>query len=143
MSIRIALALVAALAATPVLAQTAGAPGTGGAHGFMQGYGGARSLTGQPTQGTTRDANGNRLVVNGLIQTGASAYSSSSGGVSGLINGLGSGHGGIGSSTAIGNQLNVVVQGNWNTVIVNSTQTNNGQVTAGTELNGRLRLAGE
>ena len=46
----------------------------------------------------------------------------------------------IGGSTAIGNQLNVVVQGSWNTVIVNSNQTNNGDVTAGTALNGTLDL---
>ena len=38
--------------------------------------------------------------------------------------------GGIGASQAIGNQLNVVTQGNYNTVIVNSTQTNNGDVSA-------------
>ena len=46
----------------------------------------------------------------------------------------------IGGATAIGNQLNVVVQGNHNTVIVNSRQTNNGNVTAGTVLNGTLKL---
>jgi holdfast attachment protein HfaA len=33
-----------------------------------------------------------------------------------------------------------VVQGSWNTVIVNSNQTNNGDVTAGTALNGNLDL---
>ena len=44
------------------------------------------------------------------------------------------------TAAAIGNSLNVVVQGNHNTVIVNSTQVNNGAVTAGTSLNGTLRL---
>ena len=34
------------------------------------------------------------------------------------------------SATAIANQLNVVVNGNYNTVVVNSRQTNNGNVTA-------------
>ncbi|MNT63655.1 hypothetical protein D3C72_2014870 [compost metagenome] len=53
---------------------------------------------------------------------------------------IGSGQGGtnIAGATAIGNNLNVVVQGNRNTVIVNSTQTNTGNITAGTALNGSL-----
>ena len=46
----------------------------------------------------------------------------------------------IGGSTAIGNQLNVVVQGSRNTVIVNSTQTNTGAINAGTALNGNINL---
>ncbi len=82
----------------------------------------------------TRDTNGNRLIVDGLIQNGASAYSSATGGVSSSYSGAG-GAGGlnaIGGASAIGNSLNVVVQGNHNTVIVNSTQTNNGAITAGT-----------
>ncbi|MDG1416912.1 MAG: holdfast anchoring protein HfaA [Maricaulis sp.] len=68
-----------------------------------------------------RGASGNRVIVNGLIQTGV--------GVSAQLGAIGGG--GVGStSTAIGNQLNVNVSGRWNTVIVNSTQTNNGTVTA-------------
>jgi holdfast attachment protein HfaA len=42
--------------------------------------------------------------------------------------------GGWGSSTAIGNNLTVVTQGNNNTVIVNSTQINNGNISAGTNV---------
>ena len=38
----------------------------------------------------------------------------------------------------MGNQLNVITQGNWNTVIVNSTQINNGNQT--TALNGKIDL---
>jgi holdfast attachment protein HfaA len=62
--------------------------------------------------------------------------------VSSSFSGAGGSGGGtaIGGSTAIGNSLNVVVQGNHNTVIVNSTRVNNGAVTAGTSLNGTLRL---
>ena len=37
---------------------------------------------------------------------------------------------GFGGATAIGNNLTVITQGSWNTVIVNSTQINNGDVTA-------------
>ena len=81
-------------------------------------------------------------IVDGIIQAGANSYSSATGGVSSSFSGVGGANGGtaIGGSTAIGNSLNVVVQGNHNTVIVNSTQTNNGNVTAGTSLNGTLRL---
>lgn len=131
----------AALLLTPSVAaaQSAGSAGMGA---YQAGYGGSRYTTARPQTGSTRDQNGNRLIVNGIIQAGASSYSSGSGGVSSSFSGVGGGNGGtaIGGSTAIGNSLNVVVQGNHNTVIVNSTQTNNGNVTAGTSLNGTLRL---
>jgi holdfast attachment protein HfaA len=111
---------------------------------YQAGYGASRYTTARPQTGSTRDQNGNRLIVDGIIQAGASAYSSASGGVSTSFTGAGGqgAQGGttIGGSTAIGNSLNVVVQGNHNTVIVNSTQINNGNVTAGTSLNGTLRL---
>ena len=118
------------------LAQSAGSSGMGN---YTAGYGGSRYTTAQPQTGSTRDANGNRLIVNGIIQSGASAYSSTTGGVGYAGSASGNGQT-IGGSTAIGNSLNVVVQGNHNTVIVNSTQVNNGNVTAGTDLNGTLRL---
>lgn len=119
-------------------AQSAGSSGMGA---YQAGYGGSRYTTARPQTGSSRDENGNRLIVDGIIQAGASAYSRASGGVSSSFTGAGSGEGtAIGGSTAIGNSLNVVVQGNHNTVIVNSTQTNNGNVTAGTSLNGTLRL---
>lgn len=137
-------ALAVAAAATLALpaaasAQSAGSSGMGA---YSAGYGGARYTTARPQTGSTRDANGNRLIVDGIIQAGASTYSSATGGVSSSYSGAGGAGGGtaIGGSTAIGNSLNVVVQGNHNTVIVNSTQVNNGAVTAGTSLNGTLRL---
>jgi holdfast attachment protein HfaA len=109
---------------------------------FQSGYGDARTAVATPTTGSTRDANGNRLIVNGIIQNGASAYSSSSGGVARAWSGVGGQTSGtqVGGATAIGNQLNVVVTGSRNTVIVNSTQTNSGDITAGTVLNGTLNL---
>lgn len=112
--------------------------GSAGAAQFQAGYGGSRYTTAQNATGSTRDANGNRLIVDGIIQAGASSYSSSSAGVSAGHGNSGSGGTNIGGATAIGNNLNVVVQGNRNTVIVNSTQTNTGNVTAGTALNGSL-----
>ncbi|WEK58556.1 MAG: holdfast anchoring protein HfaA [Candidatus Brevundimonas phytovorans] len=119
-------------------AAAAQSSGSAGAAQFQAGYGGSRYTTAQNATGSTRDANGNRLIVDGIIQAGASSYSSSSAGVSAGQSGSGSGGTNIGGATAIGNNLNVVVQGNRNTVIVNSTQTNTGNITAGTALNGSL-----
>ena len=131
-------ALVAASLPCAASAQSAGGIGQ-----FQAGYGGARYTTARPVTGSTRDANGNRLVVDGLIQSGASSYSNASGGVATAYSGAGGQSNGqtqIGGATAIGNSLNVVVQGNRNTVIVNSTQNNTGNITAGTALNGTLNF---
>jgi len=136
-----ALAVVAAaLLAVPAVAAAQSA-GSSSAGTYQAGYGNARYATARSQTRSTRDAGGNRLIVDGIIQAGASAWSSASGGVSSSFSGAG-GTGGttIGGSTAIGNSLNVVVQGNHNTVVVNSSQVNNGDVTAGTSLNGTLRL---
>ena len=100
---------------------------------FNAGYG---RVSGQENRGVdygTRDSSGNRLIVDGLIQSGEtqSNYTSISGGVFSGSTGVGGG-----SSTAIGNNLVVVTQGNWNTVIVSSVQTNTGNVTAGSTTNG-------
>lgn len=129
--------LALSVIAVPAMAQTAG---SGGLSSFQNGYGGARQSVTTAQTGSTRDAAGNRLIVDGIIQAGASAYSAQSGGVSQTYSGSG-GHGGgtaIGGSTAIGNNLNVVVQGSHNTVIVNSRQTNTGNVSARTDLTGTL-----
>jgi holdfast attachment protein HfaA len=77
-----------------------------------------------PINPSTRDANGNRAIVNGRIDIEGSLSG-------GLMDSFGSG---LGSATAIGNQLNVVTNGNYNTVIVDSTQINNGDISA--EING-------
>lgn len=131
--------LAASLWALPAAAQS---NGSSGAAQFQAGYGAARYTTGRAQTGSTRDANGNRLIVDGIIQAGASSYSETSGGVSSTYSGAGGSNGSttIGGSTAVGNSLNVVVQGNWNTVIVNSNQVNTGDVSAGTALNGTLNL---
>lgn len=134
------LAIVVGTLAMPAVsaAQSAGSSGMGA---YTAGYGGARYSTARPQTGSTRDTNGNRLIVDGIIRAGAGTWSSASGGVSSSFSGAGANGGtAIGGSTAIGNSLNVVVQGNHNTVIVNSTQVNNEAVTAGTSLNGTLRL---
>ncbi|MDB5421167.1 MAG: holdfast attachment protein HfaA [Brevundimonas sp.] len=137
----ICLAVLAGLAA--VSSAQAQSTGSSGLSSFQAGYGGSRYTTATAQTGSTRDANGNRLIVDGIIQSGASSYSSATGGVASSYAGAGSSSSGgtvIGGSTAIGNSLNVVVQGNHNTVIVNSRQTNTGNITAGTALNGTLNL---
>lgn len=139
MTIRTATALLfGAVLLTPTAA-SAQSNGSSGAGQFQAGYGGARYTTARAQTGSTRDANGNRLIVDGIIQSGASSYSSSSAGAASAYSGAG-GSGGIAGSSAIGNSLNVVVQGDHNTVIVNSHQVNNGDITAGTALNGTLDL---
>ena len=133
----IALVTVAfAVATVPAVAQSSGSAGLSS---FQSGYGGARQSVSSAQTGSTRDANGNRLVVDGIIQAGASTYSRQSGGVSNsYTGGVGSQGNTIAGSTAIGNNLNVVVQGSHNTVIVNSRQTNTGNVSARTDLTGTL-----
>lgn len=133
--------LIAGLAGFAATA-TAQSNGASGAAPFQAGYNAARYTTGRAQTGSTRDANGNRLIVDGVIQAGASSYSETSGGVSSVFSGAGGSNGSttVGGSSAIGNSLNVVVQGNWNTVIVNSNQVNTGDVSAGTTLNGTLNL---
>lgn len=86
---------------------------------FGMGYGGFDTAI----EAGTRDENNNRTIVNGRIVTDGM-----------LTGGLGDGYGGgVGSSAqAVGNQLNVVTQGNWNTVIIDSTQINNGDISATT-----------
>jgi len=137
-----AAALACTVLASPLAVQ-AQSSGSSGAATFQAGYGGARYTTQQAQTGSTRDAGGNRLIVDGIIQSGASSYARASAGASSSYSGAGSSSSGgtaIGGATAIGNSLNVVVQGNHNTVIVNSRQTNTGDINAGTVLNGTLDL---
>ena len=80
---------------------------------------------GAPISMSTRDENGNRVIVNGRMEIEGTLSG-------GLMDGFGSGLGGS-SAQAVGNQLNVITQGNYNTVIVDSTQINNGDISADVE----------
>jgi holdfast attachment protein HfaA len=80
----------------------------------------------RPFEPSTRDANGNRVIINGRMQIEGSLSG-------GLMDGFGSGLGGS-DATAVGNQLNVITNGSYNTVIVDSTQINNGDISA--DING-------
>ncbi len=82
---------------------------------------------GQENQGVTasmRDANGNLVVVNGVIGGVSNQFFSGGGASTSASGAFASG------ATAVGNSLSVVTQGDYNTVIIDSTQINNGAVTA-------------
>ena len=87
----------------------------------------------------TRDSLGNRVIVDGIIQDGSDTgefVETDASGAGSVYSGAGGSsgrRGGIKNVTAIGNNLQVITQGNWNTVIVNSTQINNGNVTANSQ----------
>ncbi|MDO8900088.1 MAG: holdfast anchoring protein HfaA [Phenylobacterium sp.] len=100
---------------------------------FNAGWGRYAGSENRPVDVSTRDANGNRIIVDGLILTGQDQSSfSRSWGSGDAYAGVGASTGG---SSAIGNNLVVVTQGNYNTVIVNSNQVNNGNISAGTQMN--------
>jgi holdfast attachment protein HfaA len=105
---------------------------------YNGGYGRVNGQENRPVAAGTRDTNGNRVIIDGLMQTGVdqSSFSRQEGGSWAEDGGVGSS---TGTSTAIGNNLVVITQGNFNTVIVNSHQTNNGNISAGTELNGGVQ----
>jgi holdfast attachment protein HfaA len=132
--------------ALPAHAQTARRPSSS-LGDLEQPYGFAYGEQNQPIDADTRDANGNRLIVDGVIMSGAANSQTSilSGGASAWAQAFagasGSATASAGSAVqgnAVGNQLNVITQGNYNTVIVNSTQTNTGNQTV--VLNGKLNL---
>lgn len=141
---RIALALLVG-AATLSAAQTASCQTmSASASSFNAGYNASSGEFSQAINVSTKDANGNHVVVDGVIQNGAtnSVFNKQSQtGVGDTVSGAGATTNGVaGANTAIGNNITVVTQGNYNTVIVNATQTNTGAVTATTVLNGQINL---
>ena len=85
-----------------------------------------------------RDANGNLTAVNGQITSANFGVTAGAQSLATAHAGVGTGGAGtaFGGATAIGNSLNVVTLGNNNTVVVNATQTNNGNQTATATVNG-------
>jgi len=128
-------AVAAAAIAGPAAAQSMGATSSS----FNAGYGRNPGDESRPVDPGTRDANGNRLIVDGIIQTGAGASAYARSDAYG-VGGVGGGGGILGGGTAIGNNLVVITQGSWNTVIIDSTQINNGDVSADVDLNGTVDL---
>jgi holdfast attachment protein HfaA len=137
-------------------AALAGSAAQAGTLGDSSSYNTPFGMTSQAQQNQTvnpslRDANGNLTMVDGEFQSNAFAQGfgmpgpevNGQGGVGGLtnsINGTQSGTSGSGAAyggaTSIGNSLNVVTVGSGNTVIVNSSQTNNGNQTSTVNMNG-------
>ena len=120
------------------------------ASSFQAGYGLSLHEMQSAIDPSTRDANGNRVLVDGMMVTGTDnsvyAYSKTLGAGDAY-----SGAGALGGATAIGNNLSVVVNGSYNTVIIHNNQTNNGNVTAnangstatgakGTDITGNLNF---
>ena len=116
------LSLAALLAAVPAHAQQNRA---GYANEFSRPYGTNPGDQNRPYDAGTRDLNGNRVIIDGRIVVGDDLSSLPLG----LYNTGSGGMGFSGTGTAIGNQLNVNTTGSFNTVIVNSTQINNGNQT--------------
>ncbi|MDP3404307.1 MAG: holdfast anchoring protein HfaA [Brevundimonas sp.] len=116
--------------ASLALAQSVSGSGLGA---MESGYGGAGRVAHQAYNPSTRDANGNRLIVNGRIidprGQAFSSYSSSDAGTGAAYAQSGAG-GGTTTSTAIGNLLTVQVTGSNNVVVLNARQTNNGTIIA-------------
>ena len=132
-----------AVAAGLAIAATADAANLGDSSSYNTPWGMTSSAqTNQPIDPSLRDANSNLEVVNGQFRSSAFAQAygmaSASAGVGTGIgpNGTNTSGAAYGGATAIGNQLNVVTVGSGNTVIVNSNQTNNGNQTATTTVNG-------
>ena len=115
-------------------AQTVRRTSGDGADVMARPYGTTPGQENAPMTGSTRDANGNRVIVNGVYA--GSSFTNQDG----LTYGVGRNSSGAGSATgtAIGNNLNVVVAGNYNTVIVTADQDNSGDQTV--VLNGGLNI---
>ena len=141
---RTAAAVAAACVATLFAGAASAQSATTNSASFNGGYGRIQGLENSGIDVRTRDENGNRVIVDGIIQDGSnnSEYvSHDASGAGSVYAGAGAWRGGS-NATAIGNNLQVITQGSWNTVIVNSTQINNGNVTANSRpvLNGELKL---
>lgn len=96
------------------------------ANQFSQPYGSSSANMMLPYDAGTRDLNANRVIVDGVIITGDDLSSLPLGIYNASSTGMG--YSGV-TGYAIGNQLNVNTTGSLNTVVVNSTQINNGNQT--------------
>lgn len=123
---------VASLVGLAIWAPVAQAQEAGSTSQFERPYGLAYGAEDRPYEVNGRDRSGNRVIINGMIDGGSGL------GV-GLNTGWGQTNGAqgmIGTGTAVGNQLNVITNGSNNTIIIDSTQINNGDQSV--VLNGEL-----
>ena len=127
-----------ASASGPARAQS----GSGTLSGFTQGYNGGLSNLESAVNVSTRNASGNLVITDGVTQIGSDqSMFSKAGSTSGASDAF-SGAGAVAGASAIGNNLSVNVSGQYNTVVVNASQVNNGSVSATTVLNGKVNLDG-
>jgi holdfast attachment protein HfaA len=102
---------------------------------YESGYGATLGKLQTAVDPSTRDANGNRVILDGVMLTGSdnSVYARGSSGAGDSYSGAGA----LGGASAIGNNLQVTVNGSHNTLVINSTQINNGNITASNNLTGQ------
>lgn len=112
---------------------------------FERPYGYAYGDENRNYDANTRDRNGNRVIIDGRIVVGDDLSSLSMSGVyrhnfrgAGTAFGHSQGQFGMGGSTAVGNQLNVITNGSNNVVVIDSDQNNSGDQNV--ILNGELNL---
>ena len=130
-----AIAVASLTLISPASAQTVRRSSGDGADAMARPYGTSPGEENQPMTGSTRDTNGNRVIVDG--QYVGDQYRRTSEDL--LTYGVGRGSTGASTNaTAVGNMLNVTVLGNNNTVIVNSDQQNSGNQSV--VLNGGVKL---
>ena len=130
---RAGLAVAAALAASfPATAN----PAAEFAGEYERPYGFAYGEEERPFDAGTRDGLSNRIIVDGRIMVGDDLSGLTQ---YGLYNGQQTQSGaGYSQGSAVGNQLNVITNGSYNTIVIDSTQVNNGDQTV--ILNGELKL---
>ena len=140
---RAAIGALAASAAVALAGAAAAQSARTNSAEFNGGWGRIQGTENHAIDVSTRDRNGNRVIVDGVILDGGSDTftQTDNSGAGSVFSGAG-GRTRWSTATAIGNNLQVITQGNYNTVIVNSTQINNGDVTANNDdsLNGELDL---
>jgi holdfast attachment protein HfaA len=135
LAVPIGSALACFLAATHVHAQSASQ--SAGAASMEAGYGKSGRVATETFNPVTRDANGNRLIINGAIvnsrQHSNVSYSSTS---SNTLSGAAYFERGAealsntSTSTAVGNLITVSIVGRNNVVVLNSVQNNTGNISA-------------
>jgi holdfast attachment protein HfaA len=132
---KLIIALVALLGAAAVAGAAQAQSMNANSASFNSGYGRYSDQENQAVDTSLRDANGNLVIVDGVIQVGQDNSVFANIGAGGAVDTV-SGVGTNSSASAIANNLVVVTEGNDNTVIVNSTQTNSGNVTASSSVSG-------
>lgn len=133
-------ALAVALLALPCQggAQTLGPAGIGS---LEAGYGNGRAMETERFNPSTRDSQGNRIIKEGVIQSGEAGGRLSTN-TNTAVYGAASLESGVSTSAnAIGNLVNVMVEGSNNTIVLNSVQTNTGAISATAVLNGSANIS--